>query len=74
MILSLGCAPSFAAEQTLYGVWLRDDGNAVVRIAPCGSNICATNLQIKDTSKGEQVGDRLVMALDLLPLNAPAFG
>lgn len=45
------------------GVWLRDDGNARVRIAPCGSNICATNLWIRDTSKGEEAGDRLVMSL-----------
>ncbi|WP_432350176.1 DUF2147 domain-containing protein (plasmid) [Shinella yambaruensis] len=45
------------------GVWLRDDGNARVRIAPCGSNICATNLWIRDTSKGEEVGDRLIMSL-----------
>ena len=42
------------------GVWLRDDGNARVRIAPCGRNICATNLWIRDTSKGEEAGDRLV--------------
>lgn len=46
------------------GVWLRDDGNARVRIAPCGSELCATNLWIKDTSKGEEVGDRLIMSLD----------
>lgn len=46
------------------GVWLRDDGNARVRIAPCGSNICATNLWIRDTSKGEEAGDRLVMSLE----------
>jgi len=45
------------------GIWLRDDGNARVRIAPCGSNICATNLWIGDTSKGEETGDRLVMSL-----------
>lgn len=45
------------------GVWLRDDGNARVRIAPCGNNICATNLWIGDTSKGEEAGDRLVMSL-----------
>jgi uncharacterized protein (DUF2147 family) len=45
------------------GVWLRDDGNARVQIAPCGENICATNLWIGDTSKGEAAGDRLVMSL-----------
>lgn len=45
------------------GIWLRDDGNARVRIAPCGGKICATNLWIGDTSKGEEPGDRLVMSL-----------
>lgn len=46
------------------GVWMRDDGNARVEIAPCGDNLCATNLWIGDTSKGEEVGDRLVMSLE----------
>jgi len=45
------------------GIWMRSDGNARVRIAPCGENLCATNLWIRDTSKGEAVGDRLVMTL-----------
>lgn len=45
------------------GVWMRSDGNARVRIAPCGKKLCATNLWIRDTSKGEAVGDKLVMTL-----------
>ena len=45
------------------GTWNRGDGNARVRIAPCGSNICATNVWIRDTGGGEAVGDRLVMTL-----------
>lgn len=45
------------------GIWLRDDGNARVQVAPCGNNICATNLWIGDTSGGEEAGDRLVMSL-----------
>src|ERR1044072_1696106 len=45
------------------GIWMRDDGNARVSIAPCGTNYCATNLWIKDTSRGEEVGDQLVMSL-----------
>jgi len=45
------------------GTWNRGDGNAKVRIAPCGSNMCATNVWIKDTSGGEAVGDKLVMTL-----------
>ena len=44
------------------GVWMRDDGNARVRVAS-GTKICATNLWIGDTSGGEEVGDRLVMSL-----------
>jgi uncharacterized protein (DUF2147 family) len=45
------------------GVWNRDDGNARVQIAPCGKSLCATNLWIRDTSKGEAVGDKLIMTL-----------
>lgn len=45
------------------GVWLRDDGNARVKIAPCGEKLCATNLWIRDSSKGEEVGDKLIMTL-----------
>lgn len=60
----IGCTALAAQERSPDGVWLRDDGNARVRIAPCGSKICATNLWIKDASKGEEVGDQLVMSLD----------
>ncbi|CEG09094.1 hypothetical protein BN961_02515 [Afipia felis] len=60
----IGCTALAAQERSPDGVWLRDDGNARARIAPCGSKICATNLWIKDASKGEEVGDRLVMSLD----------
>lgn len=55
--------PALASGADPSGVWLRDDGNARVRIAPCGSDICATNVWIKDTSGGEEVGDKLVMTL-----------
>lgn len=58
------CNTVAAQERSPDGVWMRDDGNARVRIAPCGADICATNLWIKDTSKGEEAGDRLVMSLD----------
>jgi uncharacterized protein (DUF2147 family) len=45
------------------GVWMREDGNARVRVAPCGNKTCATNLWIRDTSKGEEPGDRLILSL-----------
>lgn len=59
-------AQGAAAEQLRSpdGIWMRDDGNARVSIAPCGSALCATNVWIRDTSKGEEVGDRLIMSLD----------
>lgn len=53
-----------AQEPDPAGIWMRDDGNAKVRIAPCGSSLCATNLWIRDTSGGEEVGDRLIMSLE----------
>lgn len=43
------------------GIWNRGDGNARVRVEPCGNDFCATNIWVKDTSKGEDVGDVLVM-------------
>lgn len=52
-----------ASEPDPSGDWLRGDGNARVRIAPCGANICATNTWIGDTSGGEEVGDKLVMTV-----------
>ena len=57
------CTASSAFAAGLDGIWMRDDGNARVRIAPCGEKICATNLWIGDPSKGEAVGDKLVMTL-----------
>jgi uncharacterized protein (DUF2147 family) len=52
-----------AGATDMDGVWMRDDGNARVRIAPCGDKTCATNLWIRDTSKGEASGDRLIMSV-----------
>ncbi|MDP3407956.1 DUF2147 domain-containing protein [Bosea sp. (in: a-proteobacteria)] len=67
LALSLAAAlpslPARANSPDPSGVWMRDDGNARVRIAPCGGNICATNLWIRDSSGGEEVGDRLVLTL-----------
>ncbi len=45
------------------GLWRRGDGNAYVRIAPCGAKICATNTWIRIPGTGEAVGDRLIMDL-----------
>ena len=58
----LAGAPEASAAEP-QGVWLRDDGNARVEFAPCGDKLCATNLWIRDTRKGEEVGDKLIMTL-----------
>lgn len=50
-----------ASTDGIVGNWARGDGNARVRIAPCGEALCAINTWIKDESSGEHVGDRLVM-------------
>ncbi len=63
ILSALACGAAKAGESGIEGKWKREDGNALVRIAPCGKDICATNLWIRDTSKGEEVGDRLVMSL-----------
>jgi uncharacterized protein (DUF2147 family) len=62
-ILAMLLTGPAASAAGVEGTWLRDDGNARVRIAPCGDKICATNLWIGDTSKGEAVGDKLIMSL-----------
>lgn len=63
LVTAAAFAASSAGAAGLEGTWLRGDGSARVRIAPCGDKICATNLWVKDASSGEAVGDRLVMTL-----------
>jgi uncharacterized protein (DUF2147 family) len=55
---------AYSSGQSIHGTWMRDDGNARVRIAACGQSLCATNVWIGDTSGGEEVGDRLVMSVE----------
>lgn len=71
LLLSLSTAVAQQAPDPS-GLWIRDDGNARVQIAPCGSDICATNVWIGDTSGGEEEGDVLVMKLE--PRSATELG
>lgn len=59
-ILLASAATSIHAGE-LDGDWARGDGNAKVRIAPCGENICATNTWIKPGTPREKAGDQLIM-------------
>lgn len=64
LVASAASAPAMAAgEQSPMGDWARGDGAARVRIAPCGTNICATNTWIKPGTKSEKTGDVLVMTV-----------
>ncbi len=54
---------SLAHAAPINGLWLRGDGNAKVRIGPCGDKICAVNEWVKRGTAGEKTGDRLVMQL-----------
>ncbi|MGE0500257.1 MAG: DUF2147 domain-containing protein [Rhizobiaceae bacterium] len=57
----VAASPALAGDPS--GLWMRGDGNAQVRIAQCGSDFCAVNTWIGDTSGGEAVGDRLIMSV-----------
>ncbi|MCO6185267.1 DUF2147 domain-containing protein [Rhizobium sp. L1K21] len=59
-----GVSSTYAQANTMDGVWARGDGKARVRIEDCGSNTCAVNVWIKPGTKGEKVGDRLIMDLE----------
>lgn len=60
VLASLLVTGSQAQAQSPSGIWARGDGNARVRIAPCGANICATNTWIRKPGS-EKVGQVLIM-------------
>ena len=61
----LPAVPAAAAGggESLAGEWSRSDGETRIRIVPCEDKLCAVNTWIRDPSKGEQVGDRLVLSV-----------
>jgi len=60
VVLTLSSS-ALSAETSPIGHWARGDGNARVRIEPCGDALCAINTWVRDTSGGEDVGHRLLM-------------
>lgn len=61
-VFAIGSAGAASAAD-IDGQWARGDGNAKVRIAPCGSDICAINTWIKPGTPKEKKGDKLVMTI-----------
>lgn len=62
IIMAFGIA-AVAEAADIDGQWSRGDGNAKIRIAPCGADICAVNTWIKPGTPSEKAGDRLVMTI-----------
>jgi uncharacterized protein (DUF2147 family) len=62
-LMIAGALTVTAHAQSPMGQWARGDGNAKVRIAKCGTNICATNTWIKPGTPSEKAGDVLVMTV-----------
>jgi uncharacterized protein (DUF2147 family) len=62
--LTIACSlAGMAHAASPMGHWARSDGNAKVKIAKCGANICATNTWIKPGTPSEKAGDVLVMTI-----------
>ena len=61
-IVLLAAGPVMA-EPSMLGLWARGDGKAVVRIEPCGANLCAINTWIRAGTKNEKAGDKLILTV-----------
>ena len=48
--LLLAPLPGAAAAPSVEGLWLTDDGKAVIRIAPCGQRMCGRIARVLDTA------------------------
>ena len=67
--LSTLAAPALAQDAT--GVWLRENGNSRVRIAPCGGALCGTIVWLKTTDEKAKVGQRVFF--DMKPNGAGSW-
>jgi uncharacterized protein (DUF2147 family) len=63
LFLFAAVVPGSAFADDIDGLWARGDGNAKVKIEPCGSDICAINTWIKPGTPREKAGDKLVMTI-----------
>lgn len=63
-LIAVPAAAATAGSEDIFGNWSRGDGAARVKVANCGSQICATNTWIKNpTNQNEKVGDRLIFTI-----------
>ncbi len=57
MVLLMAPLARAAAAPSIEGLWLTDDGKAVVRIAACGQQMCGRIARVLDTSPGVPTND-----------------
>jgi uncharacterized protein (DUF2147 family) len=60
--LTIACclvmSPGVALAGDPTGVWMRDNGEAKLRFAPCGASFCGTIIWVKDPARQKDVGVR----------------
>ena len=57
LAILVASAPASAAAPAIEGQWLTDDRKGVVRIAPCGRQMCGTIVRVLDTAPGTPTRD-----------------
>ena len=60
-VLGAGADAGAVSGASITGAWVRTDGSLRISVEPCGERFCAVNTWVRDPSKGEAVGDGLVM-------------
>ena len=63
VLLAIPILANATGGPDISGNWTRSDGTVRMNVAACGNQICATNTWIQDPSRGEAVGDKLIMTL-----------
>lgn len=70
MMASLLMAPTAAMAGDVTGVWLRADGLAKVRFAPCGGAVCGSISWVKDPKAPGKVGQKVFFDMKAAGENA----
>ncbi len=77
LTLALGCVQTQAQQQApsappqATGVWLRENGNSHVRIAPCGPALCGYVAWVQDPAHASEIGLRVFY--EMVPAGAGAW-
>lgn len=60
-----------AVAQQATGLWLREDGESQVRIAPCGASLCGFVAWVKDPDDAKDIG--LKVFFDMQPAGSDVW-